>query len=73
MTKEASRRSKRAALVVASGHPWTYSICSSAAVGGCRGKGEVMCSLPPLSQLYSVIAVIDRVRASEETAVDVRL
>lgn len=50
MIKEASRPSKRVALVVASDHPWTYSICSSAAEGGCRERGEVMCRLLTLYQ-----------------------
>lgn len=62
MTKEASRLSRRAALAAASGHPWTYSICSSAAEGGCRGRGEVTSR-----------EGVDRIRFSEETAVDVRI
>lgn len=49
MTKEASRPSKRVALVAALGHPWTYSICSLAAAGECRERDEVTCNLPTLS------------------------
>lgn len=43
MTKEESKPSRRVAPAAASGRPWTYSICSSAAEGGCRGRGEVTC------------------------------